>query len=88
MNENLMCEWVDQVLNKRPGVLTINKPLLLLVMDSFEGHHTDMCGISNELNRTEDDLLYDSDKENSEIDNNKDLTEIVEDSLSANELEE
>ncbi|CAG8540360.1 23356_t:CDS:2, partial [Gigaspora margarita] len=47
------------------------------------------CGISNKLDGTEDDLLYDSDKENSEINNNEDLTEIVEeDSLSANELEE
>ncbi|CAG8854287.1 24839_t:CDS:2, partial [Gigaspora margarita] len=35
-------------------------------------------GIFNELDRTEDDLLYSLDKENSEVDNNKDLLEIVE----------
>ncbi|CAG8830640.1 31410_t:CDS:1, partial [Gigaspora margarita] len=47
------------------------------------------CGISNKLDGTEDKLLYDSDKENSKIDNNEDLTEIVEEvSLTANELEE
>ncbi|KAF0441396.1 hypothetical protein F8M41_003830 [Gigaspora margarita] len=45
-------------------------------------------GISNELDGTENDLLYSSDKENSKVDNNEDLLEIVkEDSLSANELE-
>ncbi|CAG8839758.1 8043_t:CDS:2, partial [Gigaspora margarita] len=42
MDENLTCEWVDQVLNKQPEALTTNKPLSLLVMDSFEGHLTDM----------------------------------------------
>ncbi|CAG8592038.1 8167_t:CDS:2, partial [Scutellospora calospora] len=47
------------------------------------------CGISNELDRIEDDLLYNSDQENSEIDDNEDLFEVVEeDSLSAEELED
>ncbi|CAG8816370.1 510_t:CDS:1, partial [Cetraspora pellucida] len=47
------------------------------------------CGISNELDGTEDDLLYNSDQENSEINNNEDLFEVVEeDSLSAEELED
>ncbi|CAG8820559.1 22619_t:CDS:2, partial [Gigaspora rosea] len=46
------------------------------------------CGISNKLDGTKNNLLYDSDKENSEVDSNEDLTEIVEeDSLSANKLE-
>ncbi|CAG8759451.1 2452_t:CDS:1, partial [Dentiscutata erythropus] len=46
------------------------------------------CGISNELDKTEDDLLYDSDKENSDLDNNKDsLEKVDEDSLFAKELE-
>ncbi|CAG8778223.1 11653_t:CDS:2, partial [Gigaspora margarita] len=46
------------------------------------------CGISNELDGIEDDLLYSSDKENGEIDNNDDSLEIVEkDNLSADELE-
>ncbi|CAG8857450.1 8610_t:CDS:1, partial [Gigaspora margarita] len=36
------------------------------------------CSIFNKLDGTEDDLLYDSDKENSEIDSNENLTKIVE----------
>ncbi|CAG8693819.1 12649_t:CDS:1, partial [Racocetra persica] len=43
------------------------------------------CGISNELDGTEDDLLYDSDKKN---DNSEDLLEIVDkDSFFAEELD-
>ncbi|CAG8801066.1 22678_t:CDS:2, partial [Cetraspora pellucida] len=42
MDENLMSEWINQVWNKRPGALIVNKPLSLLVMNSFEGHLTDI----------------------------------------------
>ncbi|CAG8828603.1 16651_t:CDS:2, partial [Gigaspora margarita] len=38
-------------------------------------------GISNELNGTENDLLYSSDKENSEVDNNENLLEIIEEDI-------
>ncbi|CAG8603980.1 16056_t:CDS:1, partial [Racocetra fulgida] len=46
------------------------------------------CGISNKLDATEKDLLYNLDNKNSDLDSNEDLLEIVdEDSLSAEELE-
>ncbi|CAG8749224.1 23546_t:CDS:2 [Dentiscutata erythropus] len=72
---SLICQWILKAWDDISAEMIIK---------SFK-----KCGISNELDETEDDLLYDSDKENSEIDNNEDLTEIVEeDSLFANELEE
>ncbi|CAG8569906.1 21354_t:CDS:2 [Gigaspora margarita] len=77
MDENLIliCQWILEAWDDISAEMIIK---------SFK-----KCGISNKLDGTEDNLLYDSDKENSEIDNNKDLTKIVEeDSLSANELEE
>ncbi|CAG8798745.1 5222_t:CDS:1, partial [Gigaspora margarita] len=47
------------------------------------------CGISNKLDETKNNFLYNLDKENSEIDDNKDLTKIVkENSLYTNKLEE
>ena len=72
---SLICQWILEAWDDISAEMIIK---------SFK-----KCGISNKLDGTEDDLLYDSDKENGEIDNNKDLTKIVEeDSLSANELEE
>ncbi|CAG8780925.1 238_t:CDS:1, partial [Dentiscutata erythropus] len=54
-----------------------------MIIKSFKKYN-----ISNELDRTEDDLLYDSDKKNSDLDNNEDSLKIVnEDSLSAEKLE-
>ncbi|CAG8798894.1 17868_t:CDS:2 [Cetraspora pellucida] len=51
-----------------------------IVIKSFK-----KCGISNELDGTEDDWLYDLDKKN---DDNEDLAEIVdENSFSAEELD-
>ncbi|CAG8843895.1 14644_t:CDS:1, partial [Gigaspora margarita] len=44
-----------------------------MIIKSFKKY-----GISSKLDRTEDDLLYSLDKENSKVDNNKDLLEIVE----------
>ncbi|CAG8842448.1 27515_t:CDS:2, partial [Gigaspora margarita] len=70
----LICQWILEAWDDISAEMIIK---------SFK-----KCGISNELDGTENDLLYSSDKENSEIDNNEDLLEIVEeDSLSANELE-
>ncbi|CAG8841736.1 45406_t:CDS:2, partial [Gigaspora margarita] len=68
---------------KRPSYEVWNNISAEMIIKLFK-----KCSISNELDGTEDDLLYSSDKKNSEVDNNKDLLEIVEeDSLSANELE-
>ena len=51
MDKHLMCEWIDQIWNKCPGISTASKPTSLLVMNSFEGHKTKSvrrkCNVGN-----------------------------------------
>ncbi|CAG8515297.1 5549_t:CDS:2 [Racocetra fulgida] len=72
------------LLNKIIWILeTWNDIPVEMIIKSFK-----KCGISNKLDGTKDDLLYDSDTDHNEVNDNDDLIEIVEeDSLSAEELE-
>ncbi|CAG8613166.1 20864_t:CDS:2, partial [Cetraspora pellucida] len=85
---------LTDIVKNKCAVNNIHKAIILgeawddisaeMIIKSFKKY-----GISNELDETEDDLLYNSDQENSEINNNEDLFEVVEeDSLSAKELED
>ncbi|CAG8761653.1 20281_t:CDS:1, partial [Dentiscutata erythropus] len=66
--------WILEIWNNIP---------IEMIIKSFK-----KCSISNKLNDTEDNLLYNSDIDYNEINNNEDLIEIVEeDSLFAKELE-
>ncbi|CAG8787118.1 11250_t:CDS:1, partial [Gigaspora rosea] len=67
---SLVCQWILEVWNNIPAEMIIR---------SFK-----KCGISNELDGNEVELIYCSDKEIYKVINNEDL--IDESSLSADEL--
>ncbi|KAF0484466.1 zinc finger mym-type protein 4-like isoform x1 [Gigaspora margarita] len=82
INQSMISRWK----NNEKNTLILNQVTDTLVLEEFR--FTQLPKKSLLDDGTEDDLLYSSDKENSEIDNNEDLLKIVEkDSLSANELE-